>query len=200
MYDLTPTNLEQLVGNPSAFWGLIFLFALVDSTFLVGIFLSGIGTFSVSMFALLGGYVTIPEIAVCAFGGAVIGDHVSFLIGKRFGQRGLEFTGNLVVQLQRRRNRSPFLRIIVPKKEFTVLIEKAKWGIREGGAAFLVIGRWLPIASLIPATCSALAMPYRKFAFLNCIACTLWVAGWCCVMWLIEQGLLVSPVKLSTLR
>lgn len=194
MIELVPSNLNELAGQPSSFWLLIFIFAFIDSTFVVGIFLSGLGTLSISIYGLLNHHITIPEIALCAFFGAWLGDQIGFLIGKTIGPRGIKLIEVRLQPIGTKFRRYRLFHGFLPRYKFSRAIRWAKSGFERSAIWILLIGRWLPIASIVPATCAALNLTYSRFMPISIFSCLVWVLGWCVILILIEYGLLATPM------
>lgn len=56
-----------------------------------------------------------------------------------------------------------------------------------GGLA-IVIGRWTPLAAMVPAMCAVLSMPYRKFVVWSAIGCLGWCIIWNIIVYLVVRG------------
>jgi undecaprenyl-diphosphatase len=104
------------------------------------------------------GQLTLAIVITCAVVGAILGDGVGYLVGRRYG-RGLQNTrlGQVVGQ-QRWHASEKFLR-------------------RRGGPAVFV-GRFTALLrALVPAAAGMARLPYRTFALWNAVGGTLWAAG-----------------------
>ena len=180
MIELNVESVIETLASAQAFWAYIFLFALIDSTFAVGVVLSGLGTLAIATFGYTQGIIGLPEIAITAFFGAYLGDTLSFGFG-RICAAGLAKRGH--VSAQHALTQKP--------TKLQVGVQKAQNGLARFGPLFFIVGRWLPIASLLPASYAVLGVPLRRFLALDALACLIWVVGWCVIIFLGVKGVSV---------
>jgi undecaprenyl-diphosphatase len=102
------------------------------------------------------GVLELPETLVIAVAGALIGDNVGFLLGRRLGRPWLERHGRLVGM-----SRNTLARV-------------DDLFARHGGKAVL-IGRFIGfLRAMAPFAAGSARMPYRRFAPYNAVGATAW--------------------------
>jgi membrane protein DedA with SNARE-associated domain len=102
---------------------------------------------------------SLPTMIVAASAGAILGDTVSYLIGRRYGMRLIQRWG-------------PIRRRLEPRAE-----RARAFFDRHGGAA-VFIGRWVGVVrGVIPAVAGMAEMPYRRFLAWNVLASVTWVGA-----------------------
>ncbi len=139
----------------------IAILAFVDSIFIFGLGATGTALFAVAALLLSKNEISIYEIWIGAFVGAVIGDHVSYLFG-RFAWAMIH--ARLGQSLKARLDRS---------RDFL-----AKYGI-----VGIVLGRFFWVTrKTVPLLCGSIGMPVWRFSIANIAACFLWVTFWCTVL------------------
>jgi membrane protein DedA with SNARE-associated domain len=100
----------------------------------------------------------LPLVIMAAAAGGVIGDNLSYYLGRQGGTRLLQRFGSLV-HLNRRRQ----------------LL--AQYLFRRYGAPVVVIGRFIPIIHIATAVLAGVnAMSWRRFALYNGLGCLLWAS------------------------
>lgn len=147
-------SLEWITAHPH--WALLLLFviSLADSIFILGMFVpAGVALFAAGALVALGA-IDLWQAIVLATGGAVVGDALSFWLGRRYGER--LFTARFL-------NLHP--QVLDNGRRFF-----ARYGVYS-----VILGRFLgPMRALLPALAGASSM--RAVAFLpsDIFASTLW--------------------------
>lgn len=129
-----------------------------ESVFLIGLFVPGI----VLMFALAAmvGWDPLGFLLIWAgaSAGALLGDGVSFWLGRRYRDR---------------------LRGLWPFRSRPDLFERGTTVFQTHGGKSVFIGRFIgPIRPLVPAIAGMLDMPLRRFLTLDIVACILWAPAY----------------------
>ena len=137
----------------------MFLGAALESAAFLGFLVPGetivIGAGVLASFGVL----DLPETLVIAVSGAVIGDNVGYLLGRRLGRPWLERHGRLVGM------------------HGGMLRRMDELFARHGGKAVL-IGRFVGfLRAMAPFAAGAAHMPYRRFAPYNAVGATAWAVG-----------------------
>lgn len=155
---MSPDWLQQLTGwlaaNPGWLAIAVFAIALMESLALVGILVPGVAVlFAVTVLAGKAG-TPIAELLIWGAAGAIIGDVLSFWLGRRLKGR---------------------LHRFWPFGHFPALIRKAEsLFVRHGGIS-VVIGRFVgPVRPLLPMVAGAFNMPTRHFLLFNIGSAILW--------------------------
>lgn len=119
---------------------------------------------------LLGGGVLHPlPVVVCAILGAVLGDIVSYAVGRSMGPR--------VVY------RWPFAR-------YREQVARTRLFFRRFGFATIFFGRFLgPIRSTVPLVAGIMAMDQRRFQLANVLSAILWAPVMLAPGWLLGRGI-----------
>ncbi len=148
--------MEGLLHGPWVYLAL-FLFAVAENSIGVGLVLP-IDTLVIGAASLSAiGELSAPEVILVVFAGAVIGDSIGFLIGKRFGPTiTTKLDGHLGINDHR--------------------IEQAHGFFDRWGMWAVAIGRVLPVVRfLIVLLAGDLGLPYRKFIVADCIGVAAWL-------------------------
>jgi membrane protein DedA with SNARE-associated domain len=157
------THMESLLQPASEFIGRHHDWAglvLAVATFLESLLLIGAFVPATALMLLAGGLVAggflepLPVIAGCTIG-AVLGDGVSFAIGRRFGARAL-------------RHRS-----LIPHRRH---VARTRLLCSRHGATAVFMGRFLgPLRAFVPVVVGGLRMPQRTFQVANVVSGLVWV-------------------------
>ncbi|GAA4744887.1 DedA family protein [Actinomycetospora chibensis] len=100
-------------------------------------------------------------VALAALVGAVVGDSIGYLVGRRYGISLLEWAGRRF-----------------PKHFGPSHLELAERAFARWGVLTVVIGRFIAILRILAGPLAgALKMPYRKFMPANVLGGVLWTAG-----------------------
>ena len=147
---------SQFIQTHQAWAGLIiFLMTFGESLFIVGIFLPA--TVLLMMSGGLVGSGILPALPIFLWGaaGAILGDALSYWLGKWFGPRVLR------TQLLKTRRTS---------------VARARLLCFRYGFLAVLIGRFLgPLRCLIPTVAGVMGMPEKKFQLANILSGVLWV-------------------------
>jgi membrane-associated protein len=157
--DAVSTLIDAIVGLPP--WlVLVLVFALpaAEAGLLVGVFIPGeVGVLLGGVVAHEGGLPLYAVIAAAALG-AVIGDQVGYLLGRRYG-------GALATHLPSAVRRSGDL-------------DRALDLIRRRGAVAVALGRWTAVLrALVPGAAGTSGMARARFTVANLLGGTLWAAA-----------------------
>ena len=157
-------NIVAWIGvHPVAAGGLIFLVAFCDALAVVGIVVPALPLlFAVG--ALVGlGHISGPYALACAALGALLGDALSFWIGRRWG---------------------PHLREHWPFRRYPQLLDRGEALFRRHGSKGIVIARYVgAVRPFVPAVAGMLRMPVRRYLPPSVFAAATWAAvflapGW----------------------
>jgi membrane protein DedA with SNARE-associated domain/membrane-associated phospholipid phosphatase len=137
---------------------IVFALPALEASALVGVVVPG------ELAVLLGGVlaseqrVSLAAVICAAVAGAVIGDSVGYLVGRRFGPRLVAGRAG---------------RLVRPDQ-----LARARRLLRERGGAAVLLGRFTAaLRALIPGLAGMAGMPYRTFALNNVVGGTVWATG-----------------------
>ncbi len=133
---------------------IVFLIALTESLFIIGLLVPG----TVLMFGvgtLVGtGVLDIQETILYAFAGAVIGDGISYWIGRRYHK---QFSN------------------IWPIKNNPHYLNRGKYFFAKHGGKSILFGRFIgPVRPIIPAVAGMMGMPVKYFFTMNIFSAAAW--------------------------
>jgi membrane protein DedA with SNARE-associated domain len=150
----TQDLLAWLNANPAWGFSIVFLVAFFESLVLIGILLPGIVIlFGVGTLIGLGLLDMIP-IWIAASAGAVLGDTLSYALGRRF-------RGHLLD--------------IWPFSRYPALMERGKLFFQAHGAKSVVAGRFIgPLRPIIPSVAGMMGMAPARFLAVDLPACITW--------------------------
>jgi undecaprenyl-diphosphatase len=152
--------LDHLLGGASGplVYLLVFLVPALEASVFVGFVLPG------ETAVLLGGViasqhrVSLTGVMIAAIVGAILGDSVGYLVGRRFGAPLQQSRLGRVVGHERWQSAEDFLR-------------------RRGGPS-VFLGRWTALLrALVPAAAGMARLPYRTFLVWNVAGGVLWAAA-----------------------
>ncbi|MGE4322885.1 MAG: DedA family protein [Sphingobium sp.] len=156
-------DVEEIIARATAFitqhgiWAgpIIGLLAFGESLALVGLFIPATALM-IAVGGLLGTGVLDPApILFCAMAGAILGDWVSFMVGRRIG---------------------PSVYRRWPLNRHRPMVARARLFFRRYGFVSIFIGRFLgPIRATIPLVAGVMDMDRRRFQFANISSALLWV-------------------------
>ncbi|MFP5506046.1 MAG: VTT domain-containing protein [Gammaproteobacteria bacterium] len=156
--DLFNALLEWIQQNPHwAYFG-VFLISAGESLAIVGLFLPGVVImFGIGALVATGALELWPTLFWAA-AGAVLGDGVSFWIGRHFHQR---------------------LRVIWPFKRYPALLNRGVDFFHKHGGKSVVLARFIgPVRPILPAVAGMLDMPPRRFLTVNVLSALLWAPAY----------------------
>lgn len=175
--------LETLLNAVSDnFWlsiGFIFLVAIGEAVFILGLFVP-----STPVLLLVGGIIAtgkLPfwEIYLAAVLGAVIGDAISYTVGHALKDR---------------------IRTIWPFRNYLDLLDRGEAFFARHGGKSVFIGRFIPgVKAVVPGIAGMMGMPYRWFSIINVSSAFAWAAahilpGMLLTAWLKSIGLSLELV------
>ena len=146
--------LDWMIVHPYWAYTMIFLLSLTESLVVVGLIVPGIAIMSIIGAFIGAGYLSLwPTMAVSIFG-AIIGDGLSYLIGKHFQQHIRDWW--------------------VFRKFPEIMIRCEKFFAKHGGKS-IIFGRFVgPVRPMIPAIAGMMKMPPGYFYLVNIISACLW--------------------------
>lgn len=155
MTDISNFLQETLVQYAGWSGPIIGVLAFLESLVLVGLFVPAIATM-VAVGGLIGAGVIDPApVIVCALIGAILGDWLSYHLGRSFGASIY---------------RHPWLR------SHRLAFARARLFFRRFGFVSVLLGRFLgPVRSTVPVVAGVLKMPQVSFQTANVVSAFLWV-------------------------
>lgn len=158
MQDFALTLLEWLRSHSAWAGPLILVVAFAESLAVVGLIVPGVVLMFAAGAVAGAGYLSFWNLAAWAALGAVLGDAVSFYLGRALG---------------------PSLRRGWPLSRHPELLDRSVQFFRDHGAKSVLLGRFVgPIRPLIPAVAGMLHMPPRRFLLINVISALLWAPAY----------------------
>ncbi len=136
----------------------IFLVVFAESGLLIGFFLPGDSLLFTAGFLAYTGIFSLPELAVICAIGAILGDSVGYMFGRRVGRKLFE------------RENSTFF-----KKKYLISAEEF---YEKQGSKTIVLARFVPIIrTFAPIVAGISNMHYRRFVTYNIVGGVLWACG-----------------------
>lgn len=158
------TIVAWITAHPVAAGGVVFLIAFCDALVVLGIMVPALPLlFAVG--ALVGlGHLSGPYAILCAALGALLGDGLSFWIGRRWGLR---------------------LRDVWPFRRYPQLLDRGEALFRRHGAKGVVIARYVgAVRPFVPVVAGMLRMPVKRYLPASIFAAITWAAGFVLPGWL----------------
>lgn len=158
-YDSTGAELEFLTGltEPWAYVA-IALLAAAESGAFVGLVLPGEAAMLLGGFLVFQGQASLGVMLACGIGGAVAGDSISYVIGRKAGPR------LMATRLGRRVGEDRW--------------ERARSFVRARGGRAVLLGRFVGfLRALVPALAGSAGIPYRQFLPYSVAGATVWVGA-----------------------
>ncbi|MFW5824581.1 MAG: bifunctional DedA family/phosphatase PAP2 family protein, partial [Marinobacter sp.] len=145
---------QWLAGNPGWVSMAIFATALLESLAVAGILVPGVAMlFAIAALAGKSG-IPLTEILVWGAVGAIIGDFLSFWLGRRLRGR---------------------LHQVWPFRRHPYMLRRAEGLFARHGGKSVVIGRFVgPVRPFIPLVAGAFNMPRRRFVLVNIASALVW--------------------------
>lgn len=143
-----------LAANPGWVAGAIFMTALLESLAMAGLLVPGVAILFAT--SVLAGKAGIPVLEILAWGaaGAIVGDGLSFWLGRQFRGR---------------------LHQIWPFRRHPAMLRRAELLFVRHGGKSVVIGRFVgPVRPVIPMVAGAFGMPARRFTLVNLASALAW--------------------------
>ena len=145
---------ELLLANPDWVACSIVLIAFIESLAIAGVVVPGVLLMTVAAFVAGSGTLNMFSTLAAAFIGAVLGDGISFFLGKYYGQRIL---GSRALKKQQR------------------WVVRSELFFQRYGAMSIVIGRFIgPVRPIIPLVAGMLKMPAGLFLAVNITSAIVW--------------------------
>ncbi len=159
-----------------SYW-IAFFAALVETTFLIGLFIPGstllllLGAFSAS------GHIDFASLLYFAIAGAIIGDNLNYWLGKHYGQHWIHDGAGFIK---------------------TKHIENTQDFLDRHGARSIFLGRFVPgIKELIPFVAGTVKMRRPAFMFWNVLGATGWGLEWLGAGYLFARSINLAQLWLS---
>ncbi|WP_166268572.1 bifunctional DedA family/phosphatase PAP2 family protein [Marinobacter caseinilyticus] len=152
--DWLETLTAWLAGHPGWLAAALLLTALTESLAIAGLIVPGVAI--LFAMAALAGKTGMPvvEALVWAGAGAVLGDGISFWLGRHFKGR---------------------LHTLWPLSRYQGLLTRGEQFFRHHGGKSVVIGRFLgPVRPVVPLIAGAFNMPWRRFLLFNIVSAIGW--------------------------
>lgn len=184
---MDPNSIVPAASMALAIGGLTF----VDGFVMLGLIINGGLAFGACLVAYQSG-LPILVVMLASFIGVFLAEQISFLLAKYYENRIRKWQFELVRFIERRRA-TRVARLLLPNVNKDWLEAKLAWlsGLLDRrGVIVVVVGRWLPIASLVPASCAIYGLTYRNFFPASVVGCITWVVGWNVVVLAVAHGLL----------
>lgn len=145
---------DWLSVHPQWLVAALFLAAALESLALVGLVIPGVAVlFALSVLAGKTG-LTVPALLLWTTAGAVIGDGISFWLGRHLQGR---------------------LDVVWPFSRYPALMARGERFFRQHGGKSVALGRFVgPIRPVIPIIAGALAMSWQRFLAVNITSALLW--------------------------
>lgn len=162
-------------GLPSVAVVIVFGMTFIDGMVLLGLFSNGLALV-VCTYLYSNGIITVLDIVFWGFLGVFLAEQLSFWVGLRYGEPVLEAALSVAPQLERakRKRKWQLLLFWVSEQSWRNSLETVKRKIIIIGSLAVLLGRWSPVAALVPATCAVLSMRYSQFIVASALACIIW--------------------------
>jgi membrane protein DedA with SNARE-associated domain len=162
----------------------------IDGLVLGGLVINGWGAFAACLYAYGNGLLGIPALILLSFVGVFTGEQVSFGSARWAGgglvSAGRNFAG--FCDRSRKRSKLGFAIPALSPQRWDHLLALVSRKVDRWGGVYLIVGRWTPVASLVPATCGLTGMSYRRFTSYSFISCLLWSSLWNFVVFATVKG------------
>ena len=137
---------------------MVALLAAAESGAFVGLVLPGEAAMLLGGFLVFQGQASLSLMLVCGIGGAIVGDSVSYWIGRKAGPRLMD------TRIGRR----------VGKRRW----ERARSFVRARGGRAVLIGRFIGVLrALVPALAGSAGVPYREFLLYSVTGASAWAGA-----------------------
>ena len=152
------STLNWIAANPGWMGLVVFLTSLAESLAIVGLFVPG----AMLMFgfgALIGlGHLPFWPVFGWAVAGAVVGDGLSFWLGRTFHER---------------------LPHVWPFSRYPAMLARSEDFFRRHGGKSVLFGRFFgPVRAVVPAVAGMLDMPTARFLLVNVVSALLWAPAY----------------------
>lgn len=151
-------DVTQLLNQLPAHWGMgvIFVLAFLEACPGIGLFISGVLLLATATALHTNNVLSLEQIAICAFAGAIIADHLGYYLGRFVGPK---FHHSDFAQTHAAR------------------IAKTERLLRRFGLAAIPVGRLVPaVRSITPLMLGISRLSRQRFTWIDLFACALWSA------------------------
>jgi len=150
--------LEWMQAHPNWAGFIVLVISALESLLVVGLFVPGtVVMFGIGAMVAAGGMPLYPTLVWAAVG-AVLGDGVSYLIGRYYHQQ---------------------LRVIWPFRKYPAMISRGVDFFHRHGGKSVVLARFVgPVRPLLPAVAGMLNMPPSRFFMVNTLSAILWAPAY----------------------
>ncbi len=132
----------------------VFLIAMAESLAIVGLLVPGVAMMFAAGALVGAGALSFAPICAYAIAGAVVGDGISFWLGRRYRDR---------------------VSSLWPFTRYPGMIARGIDYFHRYGGRSVLFGRFVgPIRAVIPLVAGMLAMPARRFVYINVLSAVLW--------------------------
>jgi membrane protein DedA with SNARE-associated domain len=152
-------ELTKLLAQLDASWGMGFIFALafMEACPGLGLFISGVLLLATATALYTNDVLSLQQIAMCAFTGAIIADHLGYYLGRFIGPR---FHHSDFAQRHAER------------------IAKTERLLRRFGLAAIPVGRLIPaVRSITPMLLGLSGVSRLHFSLIDLLACAFWATA-----------------------
>ncbi len=154
MNELLQNLLNWIALHPTAFSTAVFFIALMESLVVLGLLIPGAALLFGAGALMATGTLPIASIMLSTIAGAIVGDFISFLLGRHYHQR---------------------LRVIWPFRRYPVLVNRGVDFFVSHGGKSVFMARFIgPLRPIIPAIAGMMNMSTSRFLVIDIIASALW--------------------------
>ncbi len=158
MESLFTQLLEWMQANPNWAGFIVLVVSALESLLVVGLFVPGtVVMFGIGAMIAAGGMPLYPALLWAAVG-AVLGDGISYMIGRHYNQQ---------------------LRVMWPFRHYPTMITRGVDFFHRHGGKSVVLARFVgPVRPLLPAVAGMLNMPPGRFFVVNILSAILWAPAY----------------------
>lgn len=152
-------DVTQLLNQLPAHWGMgvIFVLGFLEACPGIGLFISGVLLLATATALHTNNVLSLEQIAICAFAGAIIADHLGYYLGRFVGPK---FHHSDFAQTHAAR------------------IAKTERLLRRFGLAAIPVGRLIPaVRSITPMLLGLSGVSRWHFSLIDALACAFWAAA-----------------------
>ena len=154
MNELLQNLLNWIALHPAAFSIAVFFIALMESLVVLGLLIPGAALLFGAGALMATGTLPITSIMLSTIAGAIVGDFISFLLGRHHHQR---------------------LRVIWPFRRYPVMVNRGvDFFVKHGGKSVFMARFIGPLRPVVPAIAGMMNMPTSRFLVIDIIASALW--------------------------
>ena len=154
--DLIQPYLDYFASHPTWAIAVVFLIALGEALLIIGLFVPSTAVLVGAGILVGAGHLAFWPVFLAATIGAVVGDQVSFWVGRYFGDR---------------------LRNLWPLNKFPQLVERGEDFVKRHGGKSIALGRFVPgVKAVVPGIVGMLGMGEMYFLAVNFSSALVWSA------------------------